>query len=159
MNLRLDTLSNLRTLKCSNGSWMEEGGLACMTNFQQLKIVDLTIANLDLVVSNIERLHCLQSLSLEFMGGQPTTIRLSHFEHLHKLHLAGRINKLPKLPQNLVKLSLLYSDLEEDSIDDLEELIVEEGAMMKLKNLDISRCPRLELGKIPERLKLLTSYS
>ncbi|PQQ03410.1 putative disease resistance protein [Prunus yedoensis var. nudiflora] len=122
MNLRFDTLSILRTLKCSDGSWIEEGGLACMTNLQQLKIVELTRANLDLVVSNLERLHCLQYLSLEFRGGQPTPIGLSHFEHLHKLHLAGRINKLPELPQNVVKLSLLYSDLEEDSIGKLEML-------------------------------------
>ncbi|BFG41873.1 hypothetical protein CerSpe_281460 [Prunus speciosa] len=122
MNLRLDTLSILRTLKCSDRSWIEEGGLACMTNLQQLKIVELTRAILDLVVSNLERLHCLQSLSLEFRGSQPTPIGLSHFEHLHKLHLAGRINKLPELPQNLVKLSMLYSDLEEDSIGKLERL-------------------------------------
>ncbi|KAI5314663.1 hypothetical protein L3X38_043839 [Prunus dulcis] len=41
MNLRLDTLSNLRTLKCLGGSWIEEGGLACLTNLQQLKMVEL----------------------------------------------------------------------------------------------------------------------
>ncbi|PQM40678.1 putative disease resistance protein RF45 [Prunus yedoensis var. nudiflora] len=40
-------------------------------------------------------------------------------------------------------------------LDELEELIVEEGAMMKLKNLNIFQCPRLQ--KIPERFELLTS--
>ncbi|CAB4290506.1 unnamed protein product [Prunus armeniaca] len=43
------------------------------------------------------------------------------------------------------------------SLLSLEELIVEEGAMMKLKNLKIDCCPRLR--KIPERFKLLTTYS
>ncbi|CAL9022342.1 unnamed protein product [Prunus brigantina] len=184
MNFRLNnTLNNLRTL----------------TN-----IVLLEKGHLNSVLSNIERLHCLESLSLEFLVNQvfPTPISLSHFEHLHKLHLDGVIKRLPEpheFPPNLIKFSLLNSDLEEDSIvklqwlpnlkmlllgynsynwtklvcysqgfpqlhilhllslEYLEELIVEEGAMMKLKNLKISRCPSLR--KIPERFKLLTTYS
>ncbi|CAL8176577.1 unnamed protein product [Prunus armeniaca] len=150
----------------------------------------------------MERLHCLESLTLEFKGLFPAAISLSHLEHLQKLHLDGEIKKLPdphQFPPNLIKLSLFNSNLEEDSIVKLgrlpnlkmlllgsrsynwtklvcssewfpqlhilhlqhlkfmEELIVEERGMMKLKNLKIDHCPRLR--KIPERFKLLTTYS
>ncbi|CAL2279125.1 unnamed protein product [Prunus armeniaca] len=202
--IRLDTLNNLRTLKnVHSGRGMEDGGLASMTNLRQLKMVVLAKEHLNSVVSNIERLHCLESSSLEFAGSFPTAINLSHLEHLHKLNLDEEIKKLPdpqQFPPNLVKLTLISSYLEEDSIVrlgrlpnlkmlllgsdsykwtklvcsssegfpqlhilhlqsllSLEELIVEEGAMMKLKNLKIDRCPRLR--KIPERFKLLTTYS
>ncbi|XP_008236600.1 PREDICTED: probable disease resistance protein RF45 [Prunus mume] len=202
--IRLDTLNNLRTLKnVHSGRGMEDGGLASMTNLRRLKMVVLAKEHLNSVVSNIERLHCLESLSLEFAGSFPTTINISHLEHLHKLNLDGEIKKLldpQQFPPNLVKLTLRSSYLEEDSIVKLgslpnlkmlllglnswnwtklvcsssegfpqlhilhlqclwflEELIVEEGAMMKLKNLKIDRCPRLR--KIPERFKLLTTYS
>ncbi|BBN68021.1 Disease resistance protein CC-NBS-LRR class family [Prunus dulcis] len=206
MNFRLNnTLNNLRTLtNVGAGRWIEDGRLASMTGLRRLKIVLLEKGHLKSVLSSIERLHCLESLSLEFLVNQvfPTPISLSHFEHLHKLHLDGVIKRLPEpheFPPNLIKFSLLNSDLEEDSIvklqwlpnlkmlllgynsynwtklvcysqgfpqlhilhllslEYLEELIVEEGAMMKLKNLKISRCPSLR--KIPERFKLLTTYS
>ncbi|CAL2279126.1 unnamed protein product [Prunus armeniaca] len=188
MNFRLNTINNL-------------------TNLQRLQIALLSQPeHLKSVVSNIERLHCLESLSLDFNLSNstlPRAISLSHLEHLRKLHLEGEIKKLPdphQFPPNLIKLSLFNSDLEEDSIVKLgslpnlkmlllglnswnwtklvcsssegfpqlhilhlqclwflEELIVEEGAMMKLKNLKISRCRGLR--KIPERFKLLTTYS
>ncbi|XP_021802349.1 probable disease resistance RPP8-like protein 4 [Prunus avium] len=204
MNSRLDLLNNLRTIEwVKGGRWIEDGRLASLTNLRRLIIVLLAQEELNSLVSNIERLHCLESLSLYFnmpYSTLPTDISLSHLEHLHKLHLNGNIKKLPdphQFPPNLVKLSLSNSVLEEDSIDklgrlpnlkmlllgyhsykwtklvcsssegfpqlhilhlqllnDLEELIVEEGAIMKLKNLKIVRCPRLR--KIPKRFKLLT---
>ncbi|CAL8176581.1 unnamed protein product [Prunus armeniaca] len=188
MNFRLNTINNL-------------------TNLRRLQIALLSQPeHLKSVVSNIERLHCLESLSLDFNLSNstlPRAISLSHLEHLCKLHLEGEIKKLPdphQFPPNLIKLSLFNSDLEEDSIVKLgslpnlkmlllglnswnwtklvcsssegfpqlhilhlqclwflEELIVEEGAMMKLKNLKISHCRGLR--KIPERFKLLTTYS
>ncbi|XP_021802350.1 probable disease resistance protein RF45 [Prunus avium] len=202
MDSRLDFLNNLRTLKwVKGGRWIEDGCLASLTNLRRLKIVLDTQEELNSVVSNIERLHCLESLFLT-SATLTTAIRLSHLEHLHKLYLTGSLMKLPdphQFPPNLVKLSLSHSNLEEDSIvklgrlpnlkmlflgfdsytgtklvfsssegfpqlhilhlyllDDLKELIVEEGAMMKLKNLNIDHCPRLR--KIPERFKLLTTH-
>ncbi|ONH91643.1 hypothetical protein PRUPE_8G127100 [Prunus persica] len=127
-NLRLDTLSNLRTLKnLGSGRWIEDGGLVKLTNLQRLKIVGLKEANLNSVFSNIEGLHCLESLSLEFRENEslPPPLRLSHFEHLRKLHLDGKIVKLParrEFPPNLIKLRLLNSYLEQDSIRKLERL-------------------------------------
>ncbi|BBH05425.1 hypothetical protein Prudu_016803 [Prunus dulcis] len=50
---------------------------------------------------------------------------LSHFQHLHKLCLKGKIEKLPhvrEFPPNLVKLSLIGSELQKDSIVQLERL-------------------------------------
>ncbi|XP_021830478.1 disease resistance protein RPP8-like [Prunus avium] len=206
MNSRLVFLNNLRTLKGVTGGGWTYGRLASLTNLRRLKIVQLVGEEFNSVVSNIERLHCLESLSLDFLfcnSTLPTAISLSHLEHLHKLHLKGKIKKLPdphQFPPNLIKLSLFHSDLEEDSIvklgrlpnlkmlllgydsykwrklvcsssegfpqlhilhlqnlDELEELIVEEEAMMKLKNLKIDRCP--SLWRIPERFKLLTTNS
>ncbi|XP_021832525.1 disease resistance protein RPP13-like [Prunus avium] len=128
MNLRLDTLSNLRTLKnLGSGRWIEDGGLVNLTNLQRLKIVGLKEANLNSVFSNIEGLHCLESLSLEFRENEslPPPLTLSHFEHLLKLHLDGKIVKLParrEFPPNLIKLRLLNSYLDQDSIRKLGRL-------------------------------------
>ncbi|CAB4283148.1 unnamed protein product [Prunus armeniaca] len=50
---------------------------------------------------------------------------LSHFQHLHKLCLKGKIDKLPdvcEFQRNLVKLSLIGSELQKDSIVQLERL-------------------------------------
>ncbi|BBH09590.1 NB-ARC domain-containing disease resistance protein [Prunus dulcis] len=53
-NLRLDTLSNLRTLKnLGSGRWIEDGGLVNLTNLQRLKIVGLKEANLNSVFSTL----------------------------------------------------------------------------------------------------------
>ncbi|BFG41841.1 hypothetical protein CerSpe_281150 [Prunus speciosa] len=206
MDSRLHLLNNLRTLKwVKGGRWLENGSLASLTNLRRLKIRPLGQQELNSVVSNIERLHYLESLSLVSNSRAPsftlpTAMSLSHLKYLHKLHLDGEIKKLldpHHFPPNLIKLRLFNSDLEEDSIvklgrlpnlkmlllgsdsykwpklvcsssegfpqlhilhlqdlHKLEELIVEEGAMKKLKHLKIYQCPRLR--KIPERFKLLT---
>ncbi|BFG41840.1 hypothetical protein CerSpe_281140 [Prunus speciosa] len=128
MNLRLDTLSNLRTLKnLGSGRWIEDGGLVKLTNLQRLKVVGLKEANLNSVFSNIKGLHCLESLSLEFRENElfPPPLRLSHFEHLLKLHLDGKIVKLRaqhEFPPNLIKLRLLNSYLDQDSMHKLKRL-------------------------------------
>ncbi|BFG35043.1 hypothetical protein CerSpe_213160 [Prunus speciosa] len=69
----------------------------------------------------------LQSLSLEVMNNEtfPTSMGLSNFQHLHKLCLKGKIEKLPdvcEFPPKLVKLSLIGSELQKDSIVQLERL-------------------------------------
>ncbi|PQM40677.1 disease resistance protein RPP8-like [Prunus yedoensis var. nudiflora] len=99
MDSRLDFLNNLRTLKwVKGGRWIEDGCLASLTNLRRLKIPLSGQEELNSVVSNIERLHCLESLLLGFPWANstlPTTISLSHLEHLHKLDLRGKIMELP----------------------------------------------------------------
>ncbi|CAL9022343.1 unnamed protein product [Prunus brigantina] len=128
-------LKNLRHLVLRGGRWIEDGGLTSLTNLRRLKIVPLTQKELNLVVSSMERLHCLESLTLKFRGLFPAAISLSHLEHLQKLHLNGEIKKLPdphQFPPNLIKLSLFNSDLEEDSI-------VKLGRLPNLKMLHLGR--------------------
>ncbi|CAL9023236.1 unnamed protein product [Prunus brigantina] len=130
MNSRLVFSNNLRTLKpVMGGRWVEDGRLANLTNLQRLKIMLSVQEELNSLVPNIERLHCLESLSLVFSSFNPiilpTAISLSHLEHLQKLSLDGEIKKLPdphQFPPNLVKLTLKASYLEEDSIIKLERL-------------------------------------
>ncbi|KAL6270427.1 hypothetical protein ACE6H2_027338 [Prunus campanulata] len=128
MNSRLVFLNNLRTLKwVTGGGWIEDGRLASLTNLRRLKIVPLAEEELNSVVSKIERLHCLESLSLDFSFSISTltTASLSHLEHIPKLHLQGSIKRLPdplQFPPNLVKLRVFDFELEEDSIVKLGRL-------------------------------------
>ncbi|XP_008231039.1 PREDICTED: probable disease resistance RPP8-like protein 2 [Prunus mume] len=128
VNLRLDTLSHLQTLKTIRaGRWIEDGGLANMISLRRLGIERLSQEKVNLVISILRRMCYLQSLSLEVMNNEtfPTSMGLSHFQHLHKLCLKGKIEKLPdacEFPPNLVKLSLIGSELQKDSIVQLERL-------------------------------------
>ncbi|KAF8398842.1 hypothetical protein HHK36_014705 [Tetracentron sinense] len=74
-----------------------------------------------------DRLKNLRSLWLG--GGDESTIPIPlffpHNLHRHKLYLNGRTEKLPhphEFPPNLTKLSLRYSELEQDRIATLEKL-------------------------------------
>ncbi|KAI5323447.1 hypothetical protein L3X38_032519 [Prunus dulcis] len=72
----------------------------------------------------IERLS-LEKVNLVNNETFPTSMGLCHFQHLHKLCLKGKIEKLPdvcELQPNLVKLSLIGSELQKDSIVQLERL-------------------------------------
>ncbi|XP_021824981.1 probable disease resistance RPP8-like protein 2 [Prunus avium] len=128
VKLRLDTLSHLQTLKTIRaGRWIEDGGLANMISLRRLGIERLSQEKVNLVISILKRMCYLQSLSLEVMNNEtfPTSTGLSHFQHLHKLCLKGKIEKLPdvcEFPPNLVKLSLIGSELQKDSIGKLERL-------------------------------------
>ncbi|XP_022739896.1 putative disease resistance protein At1g50180 [Durio zibethinus] len=202
-HLRMDTLCNLQSLPyIEAGSWIDDGGLANMTNLRQLGIDGLSREQVTSVISTIERLQDLQSLSLLLIELEtfPTLTGLSNCEHLQKLCFYGKMEKLPdpqEFPYNLIKLTLYNSQLQRDAITklerlpnlemlvlgdgsynwrdmtfssesfpkleilrlhllkELEEWIVEERAMPKLKHLVINRCEKLK--KIPDRLKQSTA--
>ncbi|ONI01681.1 hypothetical protein PRUPE_6G153200 [Prunus persica] len=166
---KMKRLRHLQTLKTTwAGRWIEDGGLANMISLRRLGIERLSLEKVNLVISILKRMCYLQSLWLEVMNKEtfPTSMGLSHFQHLHKLCLKGKIEKLPhvcELQPNLVKLSLIGSELQKDSIVQLERLpylkmlvlgnqsykwrelewAVEDNAMMKLEHLKIESCLKL----------------
>ncbi|KAK9928281.1 hypothetical protein M0R45_025424 [Rubus argutus] len=129
VDLNLGTMIHLQTLKgIEGGRWIEDG-LAKMISLRRLKIRRISRERVTLVISIVERLHHLQSLSLtnnEFEREVfPPLEGLSHSEHLQKLRLCGKIEKLPDangFPGHLMKLVLMRSSLEKDSIVKLEQL-------------------------------------
>ncbi|XP_004301774.1 PREDICTED: disease susceptibility protein LOV1-like [Fragaria vesca subsp. vesca] len=129
VDLALGTMTHLQTLKgIEGGRWIEDG-LAKMINLRRLMIRTLSRDGVTLVISIVEKLRYLQSLSLtnhEF-GDElfPPLEGLSRCDHLQKLRLCGKLEKLPHVngfPRNLIKLVLMRSNLHRDSIVILERL-------------------------------------
>ncbi|XP_021275163.1 putative disease resistance protein At1g50180 [Herrania umbratica] len=128
-HLKMDTLCNLQSLPyIEAGSWIDDGGLANMTNLRQLGIDGLSREQVTSVISTMEKLQDLQSLSLLLVSALemfPTLTGLSHCEHLQKLCFYGKMEKLPdpqEFPPSLIKLTLYNSQLQRDSITKLERL-------------------------------------
>ncbi|KAL2348560.1 hypothetical protein Fmac_002560 [Flemingia macrophylla] len=127
-HLRLDTLTNLQTLPhIEAGNWID-GGLAKMTNLRQLGICELSGQMVNSVLSTVQGLHNLHSLSLSLLSEEdefPIFMQLSQCFHLQKLTLNGKIKKLPdphEFPPNLLKLTLHNSHLQKESFAKLERL-------------------------------------
>ncbi|XP_058115149.1 putative disease resistance protein At1g50180 [Magnolia sinica] len=129
---RLDRTGNLQTLSGINaGEWMH-GCLRKFTNLRKLGIrLDDEGAYADVLCESILKLECLQSLFVE--GVQiPSNLRFTRLLKLSKLHLVGKLEKLPEsteFPTNLTKLTLKDTHLNQDPLVTLE----------KLKNLRILR--------------------
>ncbi|KAG4987957.1 hypothetical protein JHK85_030940 [Glycine max] len=128
-HLRLDTLTNLQTLPhIEAGNWIGDGGLANMINLRQLGICELSGQMVNSVLSTVQGLHNLHSLSLSLQSEEdefPIFMQLSQCTHLQKLSLNGKIKKLPdphEFPPNLLKLTLHNSHLRKESIAKLERL-------------------------------------
>lgn len=128
-HLRLDTLTNLQSLPhIEAGNWIVDGGLANMINLRQLGICVLSGQMVNSVLSTVQGLHNLHSLSLDLQSEDdefPIFMQLSQCTHLQKLSLNGKIKKLPEpheFPPNLLKLTLHNSYLQKESIAKLERL-------------------------------------
>ncbi|TKY70428.1 Disease resistance RPP8 protein 3 [Spatholobus suberectus] len=128
-HLKLDTLVNLQTLPhIEAGNWIVDGGLANMINLRQLGICELSGQMVNSVLSTVQGLHNLHSLSLSLQSEEdefPIFMQLSQCTHLQKLSLNGKIKKLPdphEFPPNLLKLTLHNSHLQKESIAKLERL-------------------------------------
>ncbi|KAI5438893.1 hypothetical protein KIW84_024569 [Lathyrus oleraceus] len=128
-HLRLDTLTNLQSLPyIEAGNWIADGGLANMTNLRQLGINGLSGPVVNSVLSSIQGLHNLHSLSLSLQSEEdefPIFMHLSQCTQLQKLSLNGKIKKLPdphEFPPNMLKLTLHNSHLQKESIAKLERL-------------------------------------
>ncbi|PRQ28576.1 putative P-loop containing nucleoside triphosphate hydrolase, leucine-rich repeat domain, L [Rosa chinensis] len=146
-DLTLGTMIHLQTLKgIEGGRWIEDG-LAKMISLQRLKIRTLSRDGVTLVISIAERLRRLQSLSLTNKEREdelfPPLEGLSRCDHLQKLRLCGKIEKLPDangFPGNLVKLVLMRSNLPKDSV-----VILERMPNLKMLSLGYGSYPFNEL--------------
>ncbi|KAI4314808.1 hypothetical protein L6164_027679 [Bauhinia variegata] len=128
-HLRMDTLRNLQSLPyIEAGRWIDRD-LAKMSNIRQLGIYELSRTMVNSVLSTAaQRLSHLHSLSLTLQSEReefPILMQLSQCNHLIKLSLNGKINRLPEqheFPPNLMKLTLHNSLLQMESIAKLERL-------------------------------------
>lgn len=132
--LQLSNLNGLQTLVNFPANKCDVRDLLKLTNLRKLVLNDpghfkslVEIFN----PPNDVTLSCLQCLSLKSetlsFSDEVVDVRqlLSSCSGLQKLHVEGRIEKLPQLlqlPQNLAKLTLWGSDLVEDPIPTLEKL-------------------------------------
>ncbi|XP_058114670.1 disease resistance protein RPP13-like isoform X1 [Magnolia sinica] len=142
----LGLIRNLQTLTCVEaGEWMENC-LEKLTNLRKLGIcLDLGGLYDKLLSESILKLDCLQSLTvMQYQYPSPESsisilnlnipasesyIRIlnlnmpfTRFLLLSKLRLEGKLDKLPEFPENLTKLTLVYSSLEKDPLPQLKKL-------------------------------------
>ncbi|KAK3429271.1 hypothetical protein EUGRSUZ_E00680 [Eucalyptus grandis] len=145
--LQLDTLKNLRTLRNFSLKKCDVNDVGKLTNLQKLNVLD-------------EKDTC------SWTEGELS--KMSKYSHSCKLSIDGIIEKLPEhtsLPQQLRKLVLINSELEEDPMPILEKLNnlvflmlgdqafkgkkmewkAAEGAVPHLSRLGIDQCPKLRM--------------
>ncbi|KAK3429311.1 hypothetical protein EUGRSUZ_E00743 [Eucalyptus grandis] len=130
--LRLGTLKNLRTLRNFSPKKCDVNDVGKLTNLQKLNVfarddpIELEIF-LQLAKFNLKY---LRSSSFYFQNyrslwTEGELSKMSNYPHSCKLCIFGRIEKLPEhksLPQQLRKLVLINSKLEEDPMPILEKL-------------------------------------
>ncbi|KAK3429323.1 hypothetical protein EUGRSUZ_E00750, partial [Eucalyptus grandis] len=128
--LRLGTLKNLRTLKNFDLKKCDVNDIDKFTNLQKLTVLDkYGCVKLEmfpqLVEFNLKHLRFL-SLYLQYhLWTEGELSKMSNYPHSCKLFIVGKIEKLPEhksLPQQLRKLVLIRSKLEEDPMPILEKL-------------------------------------
>ncbi|XP_058113002.1 disease resistance protein RPP8-like [Magnolia sinica] len=125
--MQLHHLSNLQTLKgVKAGSWIEDG-LEKLTNLRDLEIDEIQ-GDVHMALSrSISKLVHLRSLLLDalYQSWIPAFESFSKHEHLYKMELIGRLEKLPEphaFPPNLTELFLYGSKLDRDPMVTLEKL-------------------------------------
>ncbi|XP_039119287.1 disease resistance protein RPP8-like [Dioscorea cayenensis subsp. rotundata] len=128
-NMGNNVPKNLQTLKwVSAGSWIGNM-LPKLTNLRKLKIYDVSDDHANALSSSLLKLGCLASLSIEgnVIPSDNVIKAFSNQHCLKKLSLGGvfNSNQLPSsnvFPQQLVKLVLDRSSLEQDPMAILEKL-------------------------------------
>ncbi|KAF8013824.1 hypothetical protein BT93_I1626 [Corymbia citriodora subsp. variegata] len=125
--LRLDTLSKLRTLRNFSPKMCDVNDVSKMTNLQKLTMRGANKLEMIPQLAKFNLKH-LQTSSFRFRNDSFTKdefSRMSSYHYFCTLSLYGRIEKLPEhknLPQQLRKLALFGSKLEEDPTPILEKL-------------------------------------
>ncbi|KAF7846777.1 hypothetical protein BT93_L3765 [Corymbia citriodora subsp. variegata] len=173
--LRLDTLKNLRTLRnfCPENYDVKDVGK--LINLQKLTVIGCRELKIIPQLANFS-LKDLRSSSFRFSSrGHSFTedemCQMSSYHHSCTLSILGKIEKLPNhknLPQQLRKVVLLHSKLEEDPMLKLEKLhhliflllgcwafvgkkmICSAGGFPRLKHLLLCDLPHLEEWRVTE---------
>lgn len=175
--LRLDTLKNLRTLRNFSPKKCDVNDVGKLTNLQKLTVFDPYDPTKLKIFSQLAEFNSKYFRSSSFYFGHSKCLwtegqlsEMPNYDHLHKLTINGKIEKLPKhesLPQQLRKLVLLKSQLKEDPMPILEklknliflvlenafeekEMVCSGGGFPQLKYLVISLFPGLEVWKVDE---------
>ncbi|XP_010058263.2 probable disease resistance RPP8-like protein 2 [Eucalyptus grandis] len=174
--LRLDTLNNLRILKNFFLKMCDVNDLSNLTNLQKLIIISEQGSNDLKTIPQLAKFNLkhLQSSSFIFTSSSFTEGELSMISsccHYCKLFLCGKIEKFPEhknLPQQLGKLVLLWSKLEEDPMRILEkldhlvvlmlgynaflgkEMVCSAGGFPRLKHLELRELDNLEEWRVAE---------
>lgn len=175
--LRLDTLKNLRTLRNFSPKKCDVNDVGKLTNLQKLTVFDPYDPTKLKIFSQLAEFNSKYFRSSSFYFGHSKCLwtegqlsEMPNYDHLHKLTINGKIEKLPKhesLPQQLRKLVLLKSQLKEDPMPILEklknliflvlenafeekEMVCSGGGFHQLKYLVISLFPGLEVWKVDE---------
>lgn len=125
---RLDSLVNLQKLELHSEKWIENG-LCKRKNLRKLTIFGFPSKFQKALPDWIEKMSSLRSLKIvEFRDGPLPKLR-PFFRHpnLYKIYLSGRLNTLQpsnpnEYPPNLTKLTLRWSQLEQDPMPTLEKL-------------------------------------
>ncbi|XP_043689561.1 disease resistance protein RPM1-like [Telopea speciosissima] len=189
-HLQFHTMRNLESLSVVRvGTWIENG-LHNLTSLKRLGIYGGFHVDFEQHLwATILNLGNLYSLRLEGFGsiplpeGSAAKPRTSH-EHLCKLHLSGRLRKLPDLnwflaATNITQLSLSWSKLKQDPMATLEKMpklkilrlkmqafvgkrmVCSAGGFPRLTNLELKHLIKLrdwkiEKGSMPrlERLSI-----
>ncbi|XP_039118720.1 disease resistance protein RPH8A-like [Dioscorea cayenensis subsp. rotundata] len=129
-NMRNNVPKNLQILEWVNaGSWIGNA-LPKLTNLRKLKICNVSNDHANALSSSLQKLGRLASLSIEIGDEIPLDNIITAFSNQHcpkKLFLKGSLNhkQLPLndvFPQQLVKLFLMFSKLEQDPMATLGKL-------------------------------------
>ncbi|XP_042519297.1 putative disease resistance protein At1g50180 [Macadamia integrifolia] len=182
-HLQFHTIRNLESLSVARvGNWIENGFIN-LTNLKRLGIyggfyVDFEEQLWDTILN----LGSLYSLKLEGFGS--ITLPKNSHQHLCKLHLSGRLRKLPNLhgfltATNITQLLLSWSKLKQDPMATLEKMpklkilklkmlayvgkrmVCSASGFLRLRHLELKHLMRLrdwkiEKGSMPrlERLSI-----
>lgn len=125
---RLDSLEKLQTLGLHSGKWIENG-LSKLKALRKLSIFGFPSKFQKALPESIEKLSNLRSLKIVEFQDDPLPNLRPFFDHpyLYKLNLSGRLNTLQpsnpnEYPPNLTKLTLRFSQLQQDPMETLEKL-------------------------------------
>ncbi|KAF8028636.1 hypothetical protein BT93_E1316 [Corymbia citriodora subsp. variegata] len=171
--LRLDTLDKLRTLRNFSLEMCDVNDVSKLTNLQKLTVHGANRLEMIPQLAKFNLKH-LQTSSFRYQTNSFTKgefSRMSSYQYFCTLSLFGKIEKLPEhenLPQQLRKLVLFGSKLEEDPTPILEklqhlvvlilgsnffvgnEMVCSAGGFPQLKHLILYRMSNLEEWKVVE---------
>ncbi|CAL5330559.1 unnamed protein product [Camellia sinensis] len=127
--LRLDGLSKLETLEAFDTKYCDVRYFPKLTNLRKVEVGWVAPVDLAVILKSPTLLNNSNfSIRGDFRTEEEQSLlrQLLGCHHLHKLHLCGSLNMVKKLPDqfppNLTKLTLYFTELEEDPMPTLEKL-------------------------------------